>query len=147
MVSELYFWHKISKVLKIGQNKCPKMKTEKNFTRKISFIGTTYEGNFWIVFFQKFMIPPSSCSTGSLSIFFNLLYKMLKKSRVKFFWKINFGHLFLSIFENLGYFMSKIQLWDHNWKLASEYQKNNSNFVTIIFYYFLRKRLKQNFGC
>ena len=42
----IIFLHKISKVLKIGQNKCPKMKTEKNFTRKISYIDTTYEGNF-----------------------------------------------------------------------------------------------------
>ena len=60
----IIFLHKISKVLKIGQNKCPKMKTQKNFTRKISFIDATYEGNFLGDLFQNFKFFPSSCSRG-----------------------------------------------------------------------------------
>jgi hypothetical protein len=35
---------------------------------------------------------------------------------------------------------TKIQLCDHNLKLASEHQKNNSKSVTIIFKIFFRKR-------
>jgi hypothetical protein len=30
----------------MDKNKCPKLTFQKNFTRKISFIDTTYEGNF-----------------------------------------------------------------------------------------------------
>ena len=39
------------------------MKTQKNFPRKISYIGTTYEGNFFGDFFQYFEIFPTLCST------------------------------------------------------------------------------------
>ena len=63
----IIFFHKISKDFKNGQNKCPKMKTQKNFTRKISFIDATYEGNFLGDLFQNFKFFPSSCSRVSLS--------------------------------------------------------------------------------
>jgi hypothetical protein len=53
----------------------------------------------------------------------------------------------MSKIEILEYFMGKIQFCDHNLKLASEYQKNNYKNVTIKFYYFCGKKLKQNFGC
>jgi hypothetical protein len=46
MVSQLYFGIKYPRISKMDKNKCPKLKTEKNFTRKISYIDTTYEGNF-----------------------------------------------------------------------------------------------------
>ena len=43
--------------------------------------------------------------------------------------------------------MEKIQFCDHNLKLASRHQKNNSKNVSIKFYYFCVKKLKHNFCC
>ena len=63
----IIFSHKISKVFKNGQNKCPKMKTEKNFTRKIKIFDTTCEGNFFSAFFSFLKISPTSCSISGRS--------------------------------------------------------------------------------
>ena len=76
-------WHKISKDLKNGQNKCPKMKPEKNFPRKISFIYTTYEGNFWSDLFQNFMIFPSLCSVSDFK-YLNFRFVIIKKLKSKY---------------------------------------------------------------
>jgi len=46
----------------MDKNKCPKWKIQKNFPQKISYIDTTYEGNFSGDFFQNFGISPSLCS-------------------------------------------------------------------------------------
>jgi hypothetical protein len=62
MVTELYFSIKYPRFSKMDKNKCPKMKTQKNFPPKISYIGTTYEGNFFGDFYHNSTIFPSSCS-------------------------------------------------------------------------------------
>ena len=37
----------------MDKNKCPKLKTQKNFPQKISYIDTTHGGTFFATFFKK----------------------------------------------------------------------------------------------
>jgi hypothetical protein len=57
MVSELYFYIKYPRISKMDKNKCPKLKTQKNFPQKISYIGTTHGGTFFATFFRISRIP------------------------------------------------------------------------------------------
>ena len=41
----------------MDKNKCPKMKNQKNFPQKISYIDTTCEGTFFATFFRISRIP------------------------------------------------------------------------------------------
>ena len=60
---------------------------------------------------------------------------MAKNSLGKVFLVFDFGHFFCPFFENPKYFSQKQKLCDHILILWSGYQKNNSKFVTIIFFY------------
>ena len=51
----------------MDKNKCPKLKTQKNFPKKISYIDTTHEGSFFSAFFSFLNNFPSLCSIASLS--------------------------------------------------------------------------------
>ncbi len=37
----------------MDKNKCPKLKTQKNFPQKISYIDTTHGGTFFATFFKN----------------------------------------------------------------------------------------------
>ena len=63
----IIFFHKISKVLKNGQNKCPILTFQKNFTPKIKIFDTTCEGNFFSAFFSVLKNSPTSCSVSDRS--------------------------------------------------------------------------------
>ena len=52
----------------MDKNKCPKMKTQKNFPQKISYIDTTHGGTFFPTFFKNsrnslhYVVEPSLSS-------------------------------------------------------------------------------------
>jgi hypothetical protein len=78
---------------------------------------------------------------GSLSCLGNLLYKTLNFFSQKFFWIFNFGHLFLSIFENPRKVLEKNKVCDHNCFLSCGDQKKVFQFVSIIFQLFFAVRI------
>jgi len=87
----------------------------------------------YILFFQYIL---KKFEFFSLSTFFNLLYKTLKILLGKFFWLFDFGHFFCPFLKSKISFVKKRGLCDHNSILWSQYQKNNSKIVIVIFKYF-----------
>ena len=55
----------------MDKNKCPKLKIQKNFPQKISYINATYGGTFFCDILHNLKKSSSSCSRTSLSMKLN----------------------------------------------------------------------------